>query len=217
MLLKDSSWGYLEVGNVQKEMTWDEYLKWWKEHKNNEEVMAPEVIKLIARHHNIDLKEAKLCPRYILEDESTKIEFDLVIKYQVYQYRRPTERLLAIEFKETNFGKVIEQAMVRRKYVHYMYVAILPGTPDLDIPQFFVMLWFGIGLVFWDRMCAMLAIPAKYHYPTTWKLFEVLDTLAQVRLRSLVAAASPEEKEMLHEHVAKITEWIEEKKGRYLP
>lgn len=135
-------------------MTLDEYREWLKENANKEEEMAYEVAEEVIRYHTMwkEGVEATLYPRSIFQNKKEKLEFDLVIVVEWESeglVTRKIKRTIGVEFKETDIDKVIKQAIARRDYVHYMYIATKPVT--LMPQQLFLLADYGIGWVVWRK------------------------------------------------------------------
>lgn len=136
-------------------MSLDEYRKWLEENANQEEAMAYEVAKEVIRYHSMwkDDVEARLYPRKVFQNKKEKLEFDLVIEIEWesegWKVTRKIKRTIGVEFKETDIDKVIKQAIARRDYVHYMYIATKPAT--LMPQQLFLLADYGIGWVVWKK------------------------------------------------------------------
>ena len=109
-------------------MNLEQYKKWLEEHANKEERQAYAVVERIVEYHqnrayaNL-MKDVDVFPRKKLNG----LEFDLVI-YLHIKSKRPEHRtrediLIGVEFKESDMNKVIKQAIARREFVDYMYIA----------------------------------------------------------------------------------------------
>ena len=149
-------------------MNIEEYRKWLEKHGNIEEQKAYEVAKEIIKYHSSGSwseTEAELFPRKVLAREKEKVEFDLLIKLTFKGERRTTERLIGVEFKEYDTKKVIHQAIIRRDFVDYQYIAT--RFVMLDYSDLFLLAHYGIGWVVWDDNFVKLLVPAKWSMPTT--------------------------------------------------
>ncbi len=149
-------------------MNLEEYRDWLKKNGNLEESMAYEIANKIIEHHlsynEPDDWDAELYPRKWLKNDRDNLEYDLLIhltwKQSSWTGVRTYQRLIGIEFKETDFRKVVDQAILRRRYVDYMWIA----TRDIFANEFsfLEMLEHGIGWVIWDEDFVKILIPAKY-------------------------------------------------------
>ena len=165
-----------ELGDdMRKGLRFGEYLRWYKKNGIYEETLAPKVIEKICRIHDIPLDSIRIYPRFMLDTGRGKIEFDMILKYVD---GRGKERLVGIEFKIADFKKVVEQALVRREFVDYMYVATHTGiwfSGQFD--AFFLMLYFGIGWILIGEKEVFLVMKARWNSRTTDKLLNVLQSL----------------------------------------
>jgi len=168
-------------------MNFNEYCKWWEKHKNYEEKLAPQVVEKICWVHGLKKDELQLFPRKFLETEQGRMEFDLVI---AFSDKWKIGRLIGIEFKESDFRKVITQAILRRDYVDYMYIATKPFVASHELSCFFMMLLYGIGWVIWGKQEAHLIFKSRYCYPPEERLHEIVNTLARVKLRKSLSNLS---------------------------
>ncbi len=144
-------------------MNLEEYRRWLEENGNQEERKAYEVAEWIIKYHLADVKaydwEEGLLPRFWYTAHDEKLEFDLLIKLK-WVNKRKYERWIGIEFKETDFRKVVTQAVARSSYVDYMWVAtnmVIPDTATL-----LELIDYGIGWVIWDDNFVKILIPARY-------------------------------------------------------
>jgi len=144
----------------------EEYKAWLEKNGNIEEQKAYEVAKEVIRYHKSDWSEteADLFPRKIIKDGNNRIEFDLLIRLTFRGKRRTTERLIGIEFKEYDIKKAILQAIVRKQYVDYQYIAT--RFVELDYMDLLQLSFYSIGWVIWDEDFVKLLVPAKYTEPT---------------------------------------------------
>jgi len=143
----------------KKGISLEEYKTWLKENAYKEEEKAYEVAKLVVQFHRTKVYcEEQLFPRKKFEG----IEFDLLIVLSDKNGNRWGKRVIGIEFKEYDMRKVIQQAIVRRLFVDYMYIASRPVI-GLSYAEVFHMAYFGIGWIVWlDR--PYLLLKAKMHY-----------------------------------------------------
>ncbi len=159
-------------------MKLEEYKEWLKENGNYEEVMAYEIAKKLIWFHESEYYETveDLFPRHILTKGNERIEFDLIIKLSwKTNTGRKFERLIGVEFKETDMKKVILQAIRRREYVDYMYIA----TRNLivDYIDLFHLADFQIGWIIYTEDFVKLLIPSRM-YPST-AVYDLLKALAR--------------------------------------
>ena len=143
-----------------KGISLEEYKNWLKENAYKEEERAYEVAKLIVESHRTKIyTEEQLFPRKKFDG----IEFDLlIILSDGNDNSRYGRRVIGIEFKEYDMRKVIQQAIVRRHFVDYMYIASRPVI-NLSYAEVFHMAHFGIGWIVWiDR--PYLLLKAKMNY-----------------------------------------------------
>ncbi|MHC1625628.1 MAG: hypothetical protein ACXQS2_06485, partial [Methermicoccaceae archaeon] len=110
----------------------------------------------------------ELFPRKVITHNGDRLEFDLVIVISwdrdVFHYKRTYTRTIGVEFKETDISKVIQQAMKRRDYVEYMYIATRSNVV-LNHLEHILMAEFGIGWGVCDEGFAKMVIPSHYQYP----------------------------------------------------
>ena len=149
-------------------MNLDEYREWLDKNGNQEEKMAYEIAKEVIEYHlsynSPDDWSEKLYPRKWVRNEKDNLEFDLLIelnwKQSTWTGERKYRRIIGIEFKETDFRKVVDQAILRSRYVDYMWIA----TRDVfaDEFSFLEMLEHGIGWIIWDEDFVKILFPAKY-------------------------------------------------------
>lgn len=128
--------------------------------------MAYEVVRRVINHHQSDYNEtlAEVFPRKIITKDRERIEFDLIVKLEFKGERRTTTRLIGIEFKEWDIKKVILQAIVRRQFVDYMYIAT--RIVSLDYVDLFQLAYFGIGWIVFDEgdNFVKILVPARFSY-----------------------------------------------------
>jgi len=176
---------------MRKGLRFEEYLKWYKKNGIYEETLAPRVIEKICRIHDIPLDSIRIYPRFMLDTGKGKIEFDMILKYVD---GRGKERLVGIEFKIADFKKVVEQALVRREFVDYMYIATHSGiwfSGQFD--AFFLMLYFGIGWILIGEQEVFMAMKARWNSRTTDKLLNVLQSLIIQKFKNELKNKSLEE------------------------
>ncbi len=166
-------------------MNLSEYKEWLKENAYIEEQKAYEVVEKIIKHHKSEYSEtdAKLFPRKVIVSKKERIEFDLIIKLTFNGKRRTTERLIGVEFKEYDIKKVIHQAIVRRPYVNYMYIATRPAT--IDYFDLFLLSAYSIGWIWWDEDIVKILIPSRYALPHP-DFYAILDRILEQVIREKV-------------------------------
>jgi hypothetical protein len=145
-------------------MNLEEYKSWLKKNGNKEEAMAYEVAKRIIDWHleynDVVEHEIELYPHFWYEGAEERLEYDLLIKLR-WRNRRQYERLIGIEFKELDFRKVVTQAIARRDYVDYMWIATQMVVPDPA--AFLELIDLGIGWVIWeDDGFIKILVPARF-------------------------------------------------------
>lgn len=154
-------------------MNLEEYREWLSQNANKEEASAYEVAKEIIDYHNSfwgmdEPSKVELFPRKVITHSGDRLEFDLVIVIswvrKTFHYKRTYTRTIGVEFKETDISKVIQQAMKRRDYVEYMYIATRSNVV-LNHLEHILMAEFGIGWVVWEENFAKMVIPSHYQYP----------------------------------------------------
>lgn len=172
-------------------MKLEEYKKWIKQNANQEEVMAYEVARRIIKYHTMyhDDCEVSCFPRKILTHGKNRLEFDLVIKIE-WETNKRYERLIGVEFKEYDMDKVIMQAIARRFFVDYMYIATrnVVATP-YDI---FRLTDFGIGWVVWEERFVKMLFPAKFE--RFGGVYDMLQYLAKKAVEEVIEKKKKEYK-----------------------
>ncbi|RLG16710.1 hypothetical protein DRN69_00050 [Candidatus Pacearchaeota archaeon] len=140
-------------------MKWGEYLKWLDKNRNREERHSKAIVEEVARVHDFSVDNVRIFPRRKISG----LEFDLLLEYKTpvketernvgitYMPYKKTreEKILGIEFKEDKFITAVEQAIKRRPYVDYIYVAALAPLEVWNLTGFFQLIYYGIGLVGW--------------------------------------------------------------------
>lgn len=146
-------------------MNLEEYKEWLKENANEEEKKAYEVAKAIINYHESEWSdcEADLLPRAIVKGEKERLEFDLLIKLTMKGRQRTTERLIGVEFKETDIRKAVHQAVVRRPYVDYQYIAT--RFVLMDYIDLFYMASYSIGWVVWSEDFVKIVVASRMQTP----------------------------------------------------
>jgi len=178
-----------------------EYKEWLKQNSNCEEEQAYNIAKLIVDWHTVGLQydemDIEVYPRHILarKDESDKLErleFDLVIQLKwttkVHSidgrsYSRQYERLIGVEFKEYDMRKVVLQAMRRRDFVDYMYIATRNIT--VDYIDLFYLADFSIGWIIYDADgFVKMLIPSRIKHGQS--VTELIKSLAERAVRETI-------------------------------
>ncbi len=158
-------------------MTKDEYFEWLKENRNKEERVAEKVVEEVLddqlnKHYYTDYTPY-FRPRHVLSFErpdgnKERIEFDLLI-WLKHGSNSELDRIVSVEFKELDSSKVIKQAILRRHFVTYSYVAIKRGA-YIHPEDIALLAYYGIGLVIWGIVpneFAILIFPSKYRWQST--------------------------------------------------
>ena len=178
-------------------MNLEQYKKWLEEHANKEERQAYAVVERIVEYHqnrayaNL-MKDIDVFPRKKLDG----LEFDLVI-YLHIKSKRPEHRtrediLIGVEFKESDMDTVIKQAIARREFVDYMYIAT--SCRAWNIEQLFLLALYGIGWVFWDNQFVEIILePRRYanrvdtliDYLFDGKLREIIDEAIERKMKQI--------------------------------
>jgi len=141
---------------IIKGLSIEEYREWLKENGNQEEKMALEVVdKIIFNHITCGLSDKykydiKLYPRHILKSDRIRIEFDLIISVELTS-KKTKKRYIGVEFKEYDISKVIDQAIIRRNFVDYMYIATRPNIMQILPQDLYKLVLHGIGWVIWTE------------------------------------------------------------------
>lgn len=149
----------------------EEYRKWLKENGNLEEENALGVLEVILRHHTYgtNFKLKGIYPHLWLKGDDITVEFDLLVELEgtakVMGREFSTTRKIGIEFKEGDVKKVLAQAIARREFVDYIYIATRSWV-HLDFDDLFVMGAYGIGWVIWDRDFAKMIVESRWRQPS---------------------------------------------------
>ena len=175
-------------------MNLKQYKKWLEEHANKEECQAYKVAELIVDYHTFrfDYEGIKIFPRKKFKG----MEFDLLI-YIYKKSSKPENRtgrdiLIGVEFKENDMDKVIKQAIARKEFVDYMYIATCCRVWNVE--QLFLLALYGIGWILWDGDYVRLILePKRYankvdtliNYLFDRKLREVIDDAIERRLKQI--------------------------------
>jgi len=161
-----------------------EYKNWLERNSNREEKEGFKVVQEIVKYHSLS-KEWK----YIQVFPRTKykgVEFDLLILLSDETKKLKDDfwgKLIGVEFKETDVKKVVKQAVQRREYVSYQYIA----TKDvyLDYPEIFLLCLFGIGWIVWGDGFAKMIIPSKIKF-TYDKIETLVNYLIDKKLSDII-------------------------------
>jgi len=186
----------------------EQYKKWLEEHANKEEQQAYAVVERIVEYHqnrayaNL-MKDIDVFPRKKLDG----LEFDLVI-YLHIKSKRPEHRtrediLIGVEFKESDMDKVIKQAIARREFVDYMYIAT--SCRAWNIEQLFLLALYGIGWVFWDNQFVEIILePRRYAN----RVDTLIDYLFDGKLREIIDEAIERKMKQIDEKIQRrLDEW----------
>ena len=170
-------------------MNLKEYKDWLKKNANKEEQEAEKVIDVILKHHEssrVSDYKIKVFPRTKFKG----FEFDLLI-YIYTKEENPEKKsnlfdtLIGVEFKETDIRKVITQAILRREFVDYMYIAT--RDVSMDYQDLFLLALFGIGWVIWEKNFAKIIVPARTYFNVyAHKVDELIDYLINRKLNRIV-------------------------------
>jgi len=190
-------------------MNLEEYKKFLESNGNKEEREAIRVIDEILKQH-IDRtwaeyykSKVKLFPRFVFNGDKERIEMDLLIILE--HSKQHYNRKVGVEFKETDVNKVIAQAIIRRKYVDYMYIA------TRDIPfmhrEVFLLSYFGIGWIIWMEDFAKMIFPARFHYPTD-SIEDMVNFLIEQKLKKEVDKLKEEIDKKVNEAREKLDRWL---------
>lgn len=139
-------------------MNIEEYKQWLEKNANKEERLAYKVVEVIINYHQYQARTynyADIFPRKKLNG----VEFDLLIHLKSDSDRR--DILIGVEFKETDMPKVIRQAIVRKEFVDYMYIAT--NCRAWEVEDLFLLTLYGIGWIFWDDEFIKMILKAKRH------------------------------------------------------
>ena len=178
----------------------EEYKKFLEEKGHFEERNALGVLDVIVRHHtfnnSFELKE--IYPHVWLDGEDERIEFDLLIKLESRKEYNghiiTNKRTIGVEFKEGDVKKVLAQAIVRRPYVDYIYIATRSWV-RMDFDDLFVMGYYGIGWVLWDNDFAKMVVESRWRTPSTslrYMVERAVRILAEKELSKLFRSGSKE-------------------------
>ncbi|WP_297090899.1 hypothetical protein [Thermococcus sp.] len=146
----------------------EEYREWLKENGNLEEAKAPEVIEKVVKRHlsKLNWKSYKIdiSPRKVFKVDGKHYECDATVKLTWQAWDNKTRSMMiGIEFKEWDFSKVVSQAVHRKRFFDYMYIATRPVTLSLSWNpyDFALLIKHGIGWVLWSEDFVYILLPAK--------------------------------------------------------
>jgi len=165
-------------------MNLSEYQDWLSKHSKSEEQEALKVVQEILRYHQInrEYKVIQFFPRVRFKG----MEFDLIILLSNGNTSLNSisylDRIIGVEFKELDINKVVRQAIERRKFVHYQYIAT--RNVSLDYPEIFMLTLFGIGWIIWEKNFAKLIIPARMRN-TYQKVESLINYLIEKRISEI--------------------------------
>ncbi|HDH45000.1 MAG TPA: hypothetical protein ENG66_06400 [Thermococcus sp.] len=169
-----------------RKMNLEDYEKWLEKHANFEEREAVRVVETILDYHqkvNKEYEFVQLFPRVKFKG----MEFDLIIllsdKKKSLKETDFFDRVIGVEFKEVDTKCVVQQAVERRKYVDYQYVAT--RNVWMDYAEIFLMALFGIGWVVYEKGFSKLIIPSRMR-DTFGKVEELVNYLIEKRMEKLV-------------------------------
>jgi len=188
-------------------MQLEEYKKWLEENGNKEESAAYQVAERLIRWHTYNHYdyEVDLKPHVWVDTEEERLEFDLLIELTLKTETRETKRVIGVEFKETDCRKVVDQAVLRREYIDYMWIAtnycVFGAVSLLELVDS------GIGWIFWDYDgFVKIIIPAKYNRENS--VTELLQYLAKRAIDREIERRKEESKvRSLFEFVGGEKEW----------
>ena len=173
------------------EMTFEEYKAWLENNRNKEEAMAEEVVKEILKEHVEDRWIATdykpyFTPRKVINIDGRRLEFDLIIHLKDVTERDKNitfDRLIAVEFKENDLQKVVRQAIIRRWYVDYMYIATMPIP--MNPKELILMSYMHIGWVVWDKNKNIAFVAMHSFLRDSDRLNDIIFTLVENRLEEI--------------------------------
>lgn len=189
----------------------EEYKEWIKENGYNEEINAIGVVNEILNYHmGHEYQDVQLFPHHVIKRGNNMFEFDLVI--HLIHKRETFNRWIGVEFKETDVKKVVRQAVARRKFVDYMYIAT--RWVHLDFDDLLLLSYEGIGWVIWSEELAKLIVPSKYFPPA--KSLDAMISLhiyymAEREAKNIVPRVVKEE---VKRQLSSLDRWIRIKHGR---
>jgi len=173
-------------------MKLEEYADWLKQNGNYEERAALQVVEKIVRWHMHDrsAKEynVEVFPHHILTKNRERIEFDLVIEINYITIKHEFKRrlLVGVEFKEYDLQKAVRQAIRRRDFVDFMWIATRNVVADPS--SLFYMVDFGIGWLIWDDsgfVKMLLAARQTYGNSVTSLVESIAERAIQRKLKEI--------------------------------
>ena len=182
-------------------MNLEEYKKFLEENAYFEEKEAIKVVEAILDYHmKGNFIEAELFPRFIFNTDKEKLEYDLLIILKHDNKR--FERKIGIEFKETDVKKVISQAVARRKYVDFQYIATLSNV-WLNYIDMVVMSYFGLGWVIFEKDFAKMIFPARYHHHSDYAE-SIINFIIEQKLRKEANKVVDDAINKINNHLSKL-------------
>ena len=141
----------------------EEYKKFLEEKGHFEERNALGVVNEILGYHmeGSEYRDVQFFPHHIIRQGNNRFEFDLAI-HLIHKYEG-FNKWIGVEFKEFDVKKVVRQAVARREFVDYMYIAT--RGVHLDFDDLLLLSYEGIGWVIWNEEFANLIVPSKYYPP----------------------------------------------------
>lgn len=187
-------------------MNLEEYKKFLEENAYAEEFEAIKVVKEVLDYHYL-FNEAKyskpeLYPRFILNTDKEKLEYDLLIILRHDNKR--FERKIGIEFKDTDIKKVISQAVARKKYVDYQYIATM--NVWLNYTDIVVLSYFGIGWVIYMKDFAKMIFPARFN--NVGYAESIVDFIINQKLKKEADKLKKEIDTKVKETIEKLDRWL---------
>lgn len=143
-------------------MNLEEYRRWLSQNGNKEEAQADRVAEVVLNFHSPEHNDYNysLHPRKVVHFDGGKLEFDLLVHLSwTGDNGHIYDRLIGVEFKETDMCKVVKQAVARRDLVDYMYIATRNvWLSERELMQLF---FYNIGWIVWfDDGFAKLVLPS---------------------------------------------------------
>jgi len=182
----------------------NEYKKFIMEKGYKEEREAINIVNVILQYHNQKGYDFSLYPRFIANIDGEKLEYDLLI---ILKGERKFERKIGIEFKQNDIKKVISQAVARRKYVDYQYIAT--KNIWLNYDDIAVMCYFGLGWIIYMDNFAKIIFPSRF-YDTGITTRSILNFIIHEKLRKEADKVVKEAVDKIKERVSKLDKWIGE-------
>ena len=164
-------------------MDFDSYERWLEENGNREEKQAIAIVSKILKYHRLNISEVKFFPRKVIKRGRERVEFDLIMAYKLKRFK--VERLIGVELKESDFQKAVHQAIVRKEFVHYMYIAVREPLLRFELPSLLLMTYYGIGLLVWNDKTALLIVPSIMTTPDYIRLEQLIGKLIQAQIETM--------------------------------